>query len=62
MEKNNNPSKQVKEQSLVAPFNGISFTIQQKQAPLKNTTGLPDNLKSGIEHLSGIDISDVKVH
>jgi hypothetical protein len=23
---------------------------------------LPDNLKSGIEHLSGIDISDVKVH
>ncbi len=62
MEKNNNSSKQVKGQSFVAPFNSISFTIQQKQAPAKNTTGLPDNLKSGIEHLSGIDISDVKVH
>ena len=27
-----------------------------------NQTGLPNNLKAGIEHLSGIDISDVKVH
>ncbi|WP_448699238.1 DUF4157 domain-containing protein [Mucilaginibacter sp. AW1-3] len=31
---------------------------QKKQ----NNTGLPDNLKSGVENLSGIDISDVKVH
>ena len=23
---------------------------------------MPDNLKSGIENLSGIDVSDVKVH
>lgn len=30
--------------------------IQQKP----NNTGLPDGLKSGIEHLSGMDISDVK--
>lgn len=28
----------------------------------KNTTGLPDHLKTGIESLSGIDISDVRVH
>ncbi len=48
--------------SLIPPNKGINFAIQQKQAPAKNTTGLPDNLKSGIEHLSGIDVSDVKVH
>lgn len=28
----------------------------------KNTTGLPDNLKSGIENLSGHSMDDVKVH
>jgi len=27
-----------------------------------NNTGLPDNLKSGIEHLSGISMNDVRVH
>ncbi len=48
--------------SLQAPNNGINFNIQKKDAPVKNTTGLPNNLKSGIENLSGIDISDVKVH
>lgn len=32
--------------------------IQQK----KNNTGLPDNLKSGIENLSGVSLNDVKVH
>ena len=32
--------------------------IQRKE----NNTGLPDNLKSGIENLSGQDLSDVKVH
>ncbi|ASS48207.1 MAG: hypothetical protein CHH17_05540 [Candidatus Fluviicola riflensis] len=33
--------------------------IIQRQA---NTTGMPDNLKSGIENLSGYSMSDVKVH
>lgn len=28
----------------------------------KNDTGMPDNLKSGIENMSGYDMSDVKVH
>ncbi|NEO89470.1 MAG: DUF4157 domain-containing protein [Moorea sp. SIO3G5] len=28
----------------------------------ENNTGLPDNLKSGIEHLSGYSMDDVKVH
>ena len=27
-----------------------------------NRTGLPDNIKSGMESLSGYDLSDVKVH
>lgn len=27
-----------------------------------NNTGMPDSLKSGIENLSGMDMSDVKVH
>lgn len=33
-------------------------TVQKK----KNNTGLPDNLKSGIENMSGISMDDVKVH
>lgn len=33
-------------------------TIQKKQ----NNTGLPNNLKSGIENLSGYSMNDVKVH
>jgi len=33
-------------------------TAQKKE----NNTGLPDNLKSGIENLSGVDMSDVCVH
>jgi len=35
-------------------------TTQRKEAP--NNTGLPDNLKAGVEQLSGLDMSDVKVH
>jgi hypothetical protein len=37
----------------------------QKQHPIQkkeNNTGLPDNLKSGMENLSGISLDDVKVH
>jgi len=29
---------------------------------IENKTGLPDNLKEGVEKLSGIDMSDVSVH
>jgi hypothetical protein len=35
-------------------------TAQLKASP--NKTGMPDNLKSGIESLSGVDVSDVRVH
>lgn len=37
-----------------------SKTTQLKAA--ENKTGMPDNLKSGIESLSGVDVSDVRVH
>jgi len=36
----------------------LSQSIQKKE----NNTGLPDNLKSGIENLSGHSMDDVKVH
>ncbi|HXU92525.1 MAG TPA: DUF4157 domain-containing protein [Gallionella sp.] len=36
---------------------------QRQETPAKpNNTGLPDNLKSGIESLSGISMDNVKVH
>jgi len=40
------------------------FTSQQFQPIQKkeNNTGLPDNLKSGVENLSGHSMDDVKVH
>ena len=34
----------------------------QQSAAKPNNTGLPDNLKSGIEHLSGMSMDHVKVH
>lgn len=40
------------------PKQGKFLPIQRKP----NNTGMPDNLKSGIENLSGMDMSDVKVH
>ena len=41
-----------------------NYTAQQHQPIQKkeNNTGLPDNLKSGIENLSGYSLDDVKVH
>lgn len=51
------------------PQNTIQYKAFQqpteKNTPLqlrKNNTGLPDNLKSGIENLSGYSMDDVKVH
>ena len=35
---------------------------EQEAASVPNQTGMPDNLKSGIESLSGMDVSDVRVH
>ncbi len=36
--------------------------LEENAPATKNNTGMPDNLKSGIESLSGVDISDVRVH
>ena len=47
---------QKKEEQIVAQRQ----LTQRKEQP--NRTGLPDTLKSGIERLSGYDMSDVKVH
>jgi hypothetical protein len=50
--KNTQPKEKGKGASLAPP------PLQRKA----NKTGMPDQLKSGIENLSGIDMSDVKVH
>jgi len=46
------------------PVGQGKFVLQREEAaPAKsNNTGLTDNLKSGVEQLSGFDMSDVKVH
>ena len=35
---------------------------QREEAPRPNNTGMPDNLKTGIESLSGFSMDDVRVH
>ena len=37
-------------------------TAQRAEAPRPNNTGMPDNLKAGIESLSGFSMDDVRVH
>jgi len=37
-------------------------TAQRAADPRPNNTGLPDNLKTGIESLSGFSMDDVRVH
>ncbi len=37
-------------------------SLEQGSTPKPNNTGLPENLKSGIENLSGYNMDDVKVH
>ncbi|MBW1296269.1 DUF4157 domain-containing protein [Aquimarina litoralis] len=49
---------QRKLQSAMGSADDINNPIQRK----KNNTGLPDNLKTGIENLSGYSMDDVKVH
>jgi hypothetical protein len=36
--------------------------LQPEPVPRRSDTGLPDNLKSGIESLSGMSLDDVRVH
>lgn len=39
-----------------------SMQLQQQRTVQRNNTGLPDNLKAGIENLSGYSMDDVRVH
>jgi hypothetical protein len=41
-----------------------SVPVQREEslAPAPNCTGLPDQLKAGVESLSGLSLDDVKVH
>lgn len=38
------------------------YSAVQRETAVKNETGLPDNLKSGIENTSGLSLEDVRVH
>lgn len=58
---NNNPQARQAAQ-LHAMANNYSSQQQQPIQKKENNTGLPDNLKSGIENLSGYSMDDVKVH
>lgn len=52
----NNSTKVIQQKEKVDAIS--DKTVQRKE----NNTGLPDQLKSGIESLSGIDMSDTRVH
>lgn len=41
---------------------GLTGTLQAKEEAAPNRTGMPDHLRSGLENLSGIDLSGVRVH
>lgn len=43
-------------------FAGSPAVAQLEEAPPTNRTGLPDQLKAGVENLSGLSLDDVKVH
>jgi hypothetical protein len=43
-------------------FASAELPAQLQQTPRANNTGLPDQLKSGIESLSGMSMDDVRVH
>lgn len=40
----------------------VNGAVLREVAPRPNNTGMPDNLKSGIESLSGFSMDDVRVH
>jgi hypothetical protein len=50
------------EELVQGKFASAELQTQPKQAPHTNNTGLPDQLKSGIESLSGLSMDHVRVH
>jgi len=57
-----NRPETVAQRKLQAMTDNYSARQQQPIQKKTNNTGLPDNLKSGIENLSGYAMDDVKVH
>jgi len=49
-------------ESLQRKADMANSAAQREEAPRPNNTGMPDNLKSGIESLSGFSMDDVRVH
>lgn len=66
----NDNSKPVQREALLGEEEVIQgkfdTTVQREEESLQmkkeNKTGLPDNLKAGVENLSGLSMDDVKVH
>ena len=57
----------VAQRQALAAIDSSPRQVAQRQqtaaaAPPRNTTGLPDNLKAGVENLSGYSLDDVTVH
>ena len=50
------------EEPLQGKFEAASAMQRKEEAAKPNNTGLPDNLKNGIESLSGMSMDNVKVH
>jgi hypothetical protein len=50
------------EELILGKFATAELQPQLQQAPRANNTGLPDQLKSGIESLSGLSMDHVRVH
>ena len=46
----------------IAQQQGIQKKVGPERGQKENNTGLPDDLKTGIENLSGMSMDDVKVH
>jgi hypothetical protein len=60
---NPNQLKAINEDETVqGKFKPVQRKLQAPADPGENKTGLPDNLKSGVENLSGYSLNDVKVH
>ena len=49
-------------ESLQRKADMANCTAQRVEPPRPNNTGMPDNLKTGIESLSGFSMDDVRVH
>ena len=54
--------RMAEEEPVQGKFATLPIQLQESTADKPNNTGLPDNLKAGIETLSGISMDSVKVH